>query len=318
MNKLISIIVPIYNVEKYLRRCIDSIINQTYKNLEVILIDDGSPDNCGKICDEYAQSDPRIKVIHKANGGLSDARNTGIDAACGQYIFFLDSDDWIDCKCIEKLNNLIKTRDADIAMCDFLPVFSEKIEQINTDYDIYEYTNLEALSEYIGKNYVQMVISWGKLFNKNLFADVRFPKGKYHEDEFTTHQLIYKSKKIVFTTEKLYFYLKRSDSITGSGYNLKKELDFLEAYEKRAKFFRLIGLHDISAQTYKRLFRYYISNVNRAAKNEKKVFIRKCRMLNKDLKRIKFNFKFIVLYKLFYLVPNITSYLYNIYNKLKH
>ncbi len=318
MNELVSIIVPVYNVEKYIKKCVDSLITQTYSNLEIILVNDGSPDNSGKICDEYAQSDSRIKVIHKANGGLSDARNTGIDIAEGQYIFFLDSDDWIDCQCIEKLHNLIKTRDADIAMCDFLPVISEKIEQISEDYVIYEYTNLEALSEYISKNYIQMVISCGKLFNKNLFADARFPKGTYHEDEFTTHNLIYKSNKIVFTTEKLYFYLKRSDSITESGYNLKKELDFLEAYEKRAEFFRLIGLYDISAETYKRVFRYYISNINSAVKNEKKVFIRKCRMLNKDLKRIKFNFKFIVLYKLFYLVPNITSYLYNIYNKLKH
>ena len=109
MNELVSIIVPVYNVEKYIKKCVDSLITQTYSNLEIILVNDGSPDNSGKICDEYAQSDSRIKVIHKANGGLSDARNTGIDIAEGQYIFFLDSDDWIDCQCIEKLHNLIKT-----------------------------------------------------------------------------------------------------------------------------------------------------------------------------------------------------------------
>ncbi|NLU28183.1 MAG: glycosyltransferase, partial [Hungateiclostridium thermocellum] len=252
-----------------------------------------------------------------ANGGLSDARNAGINAACGQYIFLLDSDDWIDCRCIEKLYNLIKTRDADIAMCDFSPVFSNNIEQENADYKIFEYTNLEALYEYIWKNYIQIVISCGKLFNKKLFMDIRFPTGKYHEDEYTTHQLIYKSKKVVFSTEKLYYYLKRSDSITGSGYNLKKELDFLEAYEKRAEFFRLIGLHDISAETYKRVIRYYISNINRTVKNERKVFIQKCRMLNNNLKRVKFNFKFVILYKLFYIEPNLISHLYNKYNKFK-
>lgn len=122
INTLVSVIVPVYKVEKYLHRCIDSIINQTYKNLEIILVDDGSPDNCGKICDEYAEKDNRIKVIHKSNGGLSSARNAGLDVANGDYVYFVDSDDYIDTKLVEDNLNLAIEHDADMVCFNYFEV----------------------------------------------------------------------------------------------------------------------------------------------------------------------------------------------------
>ena len=121
-NLLVSVIVPIYNVEKYLRKCVDSILNQTYKNLEIILVDDGSPDNCGNICDEYALSDSRIRIIHKKNGGLSDARNAGLDIARGNYILFVDSDDYIDETMVEKLYEALEKEKAEMSLCSFVYV----------------------------------------------------------------------------------------------------------------------------------------------------------------------------------------------------
>jgi glycosyltransferase involved in cell wall biosynthesis len=254
-NPLISIIVPAYKVEKYLRRCINSIINQTYTNLEIILVDDGSPDNCGKICDEYAGKDQRIKVIHKENGGLSDARNRGLDIAKGEYIGFIDSDDWIKEDYIEKLLNLINDYNADISICNLVKVYNEN-QQINADYnpEIKIYTNIQALEQYFDKYYTNMVIACCKLYKAELINGIRFPVGKIHEDEFTTHKLLYKANKTVMTTEGLYYYLQRNDSIMGKGFNLKGSLHHLEALEERLLFYKKAGLEGVWKKTIKVYF----------------------------------------------------------------
>jgi len=248
-NKLISIIVPVYKVEPYLHRCVDSILNQTYKNMEIILVDDGSPDRCGEICDEYAKKDNRIKVIHKENGGLSEARNFGIDIAKGRYISFLDSDDWIHKKYISELYKLLIKTNADISACDFLRTKTEDVPKIEKGI-IHEFTNIEALEQFTDKFYVQMVVTWGKLYKRELFDHIRFPVGRLHEDEFTTYKLIYKAKKIVLTNSKMLYYWQRSDSIMRSGFNLNQKLDALDSYEERAAFFQFIGLNELSDKTY--------------------------------------------------------------------
>lgn len=258
---IISIIVPIYNVEKYIVRCVDSIINQTYVNTEIILVDDGSPDKCGSICDEYQRRDHRVIVIHKPNGGLSDARNYGINVASGKYITFIDSDDWVTNDYLEKLYNLLIDQKADISICNHQRVYSIDSNIIKEKkITIYEFTNIEALNYLTDSSlYIQMIVSWGKLYKTELFKYVMFPVGKIHEDEFTTYKLYYFSKKIVYTNEPLLYYLQRNDSIMGRGFNIKSRLHKIEAFEERIKFYEHENLLDLALKTYRTLFILYYS-----------------------------------------------------------
>ena len=230
---LISIIIPIYKVEPYLRRCLDSVVNQTYTNLEIILIDDGSPDGCPQICDEYAAKDNRIVVIHKKNGGLSEARNTGLDICKGEYVTFIDSDDWAKKNYIETLLDIAAKENADIAIgenikTDGIPQSQNKKNILKT------FSPQKVLLELFKKGNVAFVVSWGKLYRKELFSSLRFPVGKYHEDEFTTYILFYNAKKTVYTSEVLYFYYQREGSIVST----RHPWDVLEYLEQRYLFFK--------------------------------------------------------------------------------
>ncbi len=288
---------PIYNVENYLRKCIDSIINQTYNNLEIILVDDGSPDNCGKICDEYAEVDSRIKVIHKENGGLSDARNVGIDVATGKYIAFIDSDDYIDKCFIEYLCTLCKKNDAYIAECDFVKFYDDKIEIINDEKEEFIFNNKEMINRiYNEESYIKTVIVWNKLYKTSLFKDIRFPKGKIHEDEFTTYKLYWNSNnRIAVTNKKLYYYRYNQESIMGSKFSLRR-LDYIQALEERLKFFKnknQIDLYDKTLELYAyRLIEYYnlIKKYVANSKIEQKELLRKFKknyhkFLNLDVRK---------------------------------
>lgn len=214
-NDKVSVIVPVYKVEKYLNKCVDSIISQTYKNLEIILVDDGSPDNCPRICDEYAQKDDRIKVIHKQNGGLSDARNAGIDVASGEYIAFVDSDDYINKLMIETLYKDMIVNNVDISVVGYKYVAEgEKIssdEEISTS-NVRIVDKTFALTCLFGDNQIGNY-AWNKLYARELFNDIRYPKGKKMEDLGTTYLLFQKASKISLNDAKLYNYLQRGDSI---------------------------------------------------------------------------------------------------------
>lgn len=212
---LISVIVPVYKVEKYLEKCIESIIKQTYTNLQIILVDDGSPDNCGKICDEYAKKDSRIEVIHKINGGLSDARNVGINRANGRYIGFVDSDDYIKEDMYEKLINLIKEYDADISICNLYDVIDGKEYVRNKDNGIHEYSRIDILKEILLDKNIQSY-AWNKLYKKELFDEIKYPIRKKYEDIGTTFYLFEKCNKIVVISEPEYYYLKRADSLVNN------------------------------------------------------------------------------------------------------
>ncbi|MDD3173534.1 MAG: glycosyltransferase [Herbinix sp.] len=235
---IISVIVPIYKVEKYLDRCIKSIQNQTYKNLEIILVDDGSPDNCGVMCDEYAEKDDRIKVIHKANGGLSDARNIGIEASTGDYIVFVDSDDWLDLDMIEVLYNIGIKYKADIVECSFRNVYSDWIiEETKCTAEIVEGDSLKALEGMLDWKYFKPV-AWNKLYKRSIIGGIRYPKGKIHEDEFTTYKYFYAAKKLVYLDVSKYNYDKsRTDSITGDKFK-ESNLYKCEALRERIDFFK--------------------------------------------------------------------------------
>ena len=214
-NDLISIIIPVYKVEKYLEKCIESVLKQTYTNLQIILVDDGSPDNCGKICDEYAKKDSRIEVIHKANGGLSDARNVGISKAKGRYIGFVDSDDYIKENMYEILLNLIKKYDADVSICNLYDVIDGNEYIRNKENGIREYSRLDILKEVLLDKNIQSY-AWNKLYKKELFDEIKYPIGKKYEDIGTTFYIFEKCNKIVVTSEPEYYYLKRSDSLVNN------------------------------------------------------------------------------------------------------
>ena len=241
-SPLISIIVPIYKVEPYLRRCLDSIVNQTYTNLEIILVDDGSPDACPQICDEYATKDNRIVVIHKNNGGLSDARNAGLNISKGDYISFVDSDDWIDKQYVETLLTLIKTENSDIVFGENEPFHTNySTQNKKKQYFVTNYTQLGSLEVLFSKNLVSHTVPWGKLYKRELFVNVRFPIGRFHEDEFTTYILFSKSSKITYTNACLYFYRQRANSITSSAHNE----DFICAREQQLAFFKRYNFESI-------------------------------------------------------------------------
>jgi len=235
MEHKITVIVPVYKVESYLHKCVDSIINQTYTNLEIILVDDGSPDNCGAICDEYAKKDIRIVVIHKENGGLSSARNAGLNIAAGDYIAFIDSDDTIELEMFEQMFTVIQSENADMVICGVKCVDENGLEV--------DFRSAPIVNSIMDKKQAFQSISqsvwhvtvWNKLYKADLFKDIRFPEGKVHEDEFTVHHIFNKCEKIVTTDEKLYIYLQRSGSIT-SDYSIKR-LDAWYAFYDRYKFF---------------------------------------------------------------------------------
>lgn len=214
---LISVIVPIYKVERYLPQCIDSIIKQTYNNLEIILVDDGSPDQCGIICEKYAKKDNRIKVIHKNNGGLSDARNVAIDVSTGEYILFIDSDDYVATNHIEHLYHILITSHADMAIewgQTFYEGTTPVIDTLNGKKEVILDSDEALTNMFYQKNFDTS--AWAKLYKRNLFDNIRYPKGWLYEDLPTTYRLIQKCKKVVFSDYKSYYYLLRNNSIEGA------------------------------------------------------------------------------------------------------
>lgn len=232
----VSIIIPVYKVELYLATCIESIILQTYRNLEIILVDDGSPDQCGVICDQYAKKDRRIQVIHQENKGLSGARNTGIDLATGEYITFVDSDDFLDIYMIETMVEQLDDM-TDIVVCGtiYCNENGQKLsEEKNCQKEIFEYK--EQMAQFFrNKNYT--TTACGKIYSRKLFETIRYPEGKYHEDVFTTYQLVALSKKTVLLNRSFYWYRQVASSIIHQNFS-PKHLDSIEASIQRYKFMR--------------------------------------------------------------------------------
>lgn len=214
-NDLISIIIPVYKVEKYLDRCVNSVVNQSYENIEIILVDDGSPDKCPEICEEWARKDCRVKVVHKKNGGLSDARNKGLEFAGGAYVCFVDSDDYVAKTYVETLYGLICGKKTDISAVSLKEVFS-------FEPDINKNTTGEGIiTVFEGKDAMKQLFfndtfanyAWNKMYKRDLFEDVKFPVGRKMEDLGTTYKLLLKAERIAYSTEVLYYYFQREDSI---------------------------------------------------------------------------------------------------------
>lgn len=232
MNDCISIIVPVYKVDKYLDKCVDSLRHQLYDNVEIILVDDGSPDSCPIMCDEYAKQDNRVKVIHQANKGLSCARNAGLSIATGDYIIFVDADDFIKPNMITHMHNVAEKHQADLVICTFVPFSNEQqIEELvsfehnnESDMMVGMYNSSDLLEELMCDTLswdIGNVVVWNKLYKHELINRIRFKEGQPHEDEYYMQEVYLKTKLAVYINEKLYCYRQRNDSIMGKIYITK-------------------------------------------------------------------------------------------------
>jgi len=233
IKEKISIIVPVYNVEAYLEKCVESILKQTYTNLEILLVNDGSTDKSGELCDKLALRDHRIRVIHKENGGLSDARNRGIDEASSNLIGFIDSDDYIDEDMYETLYRQMVASKADLSMCGHYDVYHQIPEKQVAEIKTWELMPEEAI-KMVMEAKILSVTAVNKLYKKALFEQLRFRIGKIAEDAFIMVDLIHQCSKVVATNEKKYYYVHRENSITTQKFSLKF-LNVIEAYEQNAK-----------------------------------------------------------------------------------
>lgn len=258
---LISVIVPVYKVEQYLHRCVDSILCQSFSDFELILVDDGSPDNCSGICDEYAQKDSRVSVIHQKNGGLSAARNAGIDWAFkhsnSQWLFFVDSDDFIHPESLGILLEAALEHDTKISIGGFAETTGNLpwVQASQRKFQVWESRQL-----FKEKNLVS-IVAWGKLYAKDLFLKIRYPVGRIHEDEFVTYKLLFSCNQVSFVDAPLYGYYYNPDGITKKEW-YPKRADVLDAYRERLAFFRKIKdyeLEDSTRENYVWAIKYHLN-----------------------------------------------------------
>lgn len=261
----ISIIVPVYNVEDYLENCIDSILNQTFKDFELILVNDGSTDKSLEICEHYKDIDDRVCIIDKKNGGLSSARNAGLNIAKGEYIGFVDSDDYIHPQMYEILYNQIVKNQADISICNYEEVYNydegyfQYNENNKSDIIIEYLSNIQSLERIDSPEEVIFVVAWNKLYKREIFKDLRYKHGIIHEDEYIIHRILYKCEKVVYIKSPLYFYMQRDGSIMQKRTQITR-IDYLLALSDRIKFFDEKGLKDLQNK-YERLYFVEMFNI---------------------------------------------------------
>lgn len=245
----ISVIIPVYKVEKYLKKCVDSVINQMFKDLEIWLVDDGSPDNCPAICDEYAAKDSRIRVIHKKNGGLSDARNAAIEVMTGKYVTFVDSDDYIAEDAIQTLYDALVATDADMSVGNMASLDEEG--NISSFYSPAEAQTVLNGTEKL--TLLNQPCAPNRLYKSEIFRDIRYPVGRLYEDVFTWHQILSKVDRIALTGRVSYYYLVRSGSIMHSEYDIRFT-DIVFAIRDRYEWLDSIGQHKLADEA--RMFIY--------------------------------------------------------------
>ncbi len=272
---LISIIVAVYNAETYIVRCVDSILNQTYKNIELLLVDDGSTDRSGQICDDYEKKDDRVRVIHKSNGGLAEARNVGIQNATGEYIGFVDNDDYIKDYMYERLVYVINNEDADMVVCnysyvddngDLLDVYSP----ILSDEVISSY---EYLSRLVGPESGYYITAWNRLYRSSILKSIVFPVGRTNEDSYVVHNIVDVCRRVVIESDKLYFYTQRSDSLSRNPNTrqyfdeVNSVLNRIEFYEKKGYDMLISESMDYAIDLYLRIRRRYIFRDRKTIEN---------------------------------------------------
>ena len=328
---MISVIIPVYKVEKYLSRCVNSIINQTYKELEIILVDDGSPDNCGNICDDFSKLDARIKVIHKENGGLSSARNNGLLVAKGEYIAYADSDDYVDITMYEKMINCLENSNADIVQCGYSIIYEDDNQSILQRKDVLlnstiiesKKSILDAFFE-IGK--IDHVV-WNKLYKREVVENVQMVEGRWYEDTMATFDILLNAHSMVTIAEPLYMYIQRSDSIMGKAFCEKNfdslyaaEYVALKAHEYAKPFVNhakiLLCLNCAYLYIKLRLANLDIPMQSKHSKRIWETFIKAWAEAKNDFKHVNMKNSSKIMIRLYRFSPNILYYVYSMKEKL--
>ena len=320
MKLLVSIIIPVYNVEKYLSSCITSIISQTYTNLQIILVDDGTPDNSGEICDEFAKKDNRITVIHKKNGGLSSARNAGLDIATGDYIMFVDGDDFLVDNAVEILVSANEEYDADFVQFDTVHVTRSNysFQRASYEYNAELLTDLRQMYWKMYKTLGPGVSACTKLHKRALFDDLRFKEGIIHEDDYLTLFMLQRVKSALYLDSKLYYYIVHENSILTSSFS-KKKLDVLFISECRLKELKRLKYDDLADFEEEQ---YFLKLVNlwcsaKCAKDKDSLKTINHKLIEfKNNKTAKFRGKSNFLFKLCRINVNLL-YFYSLYKKAR-
>ena len=279
----ISVVVPVYKVELYLDRCVQSILDQSFENFDLYLVDDGSPDNCGKLCDEWAKRDSRIHVIHQANGGLSAARNAGIAKAMtesdSQWITFIDSDDWIHPNMLQWLLQAAEACHTDLSICGYAETTGE---------DPWTEEGFSAeiwkAEDFYPQKFINATVAWGKLYRKDYFNTLSYPAGKLHEDEFTTYRLLFEAGKIAYVPVPLYAYFVNLNGITKTGWSPKR-LHAWEAYEQQIAFFEERNLEEMVKFRYRGYLENAVVNLNAAEKDPEK-YAKEIRFMKKRIRNV--------------------------------
>ena len=315
---LISVIVPVYKVEDCLDKCVQSIVEQTYTNLEIILVDDGSPDSCGAMCEAWADKDSRIKVVHKKNGGLSDARNAGMKIATGSLISFIDSDDWITPDFLEALLDAMENQNAQIAECAVKLVDETgNVLRIRETAKVPSVDKIEGLRRLVLEDGIYQTV-WNKLYQRKVLEGIFFEKGKYHEDDFWTYQVFDRMDRLAVVERPMYHYLQRSGSIMGVGYSLKR-LDGPEARYRRMEYLsKYDGLRELTRQQLMLDYLWNLQSVLRCLKgHERRLAIDKILKMKKETpkvsqKKLTLNWKYRIWYRSFIIAPKLTARVRNL------
>lgn len=329
MNKkeeLISIVVPVYKVEKYLNKCIESILNQTYKNLEIILVDDGSPDRCGEICDEYAKKDDRVKVVHQENRGVSACRNLGIDISNGDFVGFIDSDDYIAENMYQQLYETIKKDGTDMAICDFLYVDEAEIPvtAMNEKSPIRSevLSCWQMLKKLVEPMHWYYILPWNKLYKKEILTKNRFPEGKRYEDEVIAHWIMGECDNVSCIKEKLYFYRQQKGSFMNREYDAKN-LEAVEAFFDRTEFFLERNMFEEAIRAYDMGIGFLRFGYRKLKRNEKSVndILKSLKMksdvLYKKIVRHRLSARDFIVFSLFFLQPVLCNFVLDSIRRLK-
>ena len=319
----VSVIVPVYKVEAYLRRCIDSILGQTYLDFELILVEDGSPDSCGAICDDYAQKDDRVHVIHQENGGLSAARNAGIDWAFAnsdsQWLTFVDSDDWLEQDCLSQLYSAAKETGCRVSACALYQTSGETLSK-KTETSV-RFLSVDDYYCSNDQNGAVPAVACGKLYHRSLFENLRFPLGKLHEDEFTTYRALYKTGSIGVTNAQLYAYFQNDAGIMRSSWSPRR-MDALEAFEQQIAFAEQTDNERLLLCVNERYIWCIIGQLEqiKALGSAQKGYLKPLRAkLRKALKRgnMAFNRENLVFYEAAYPVKPLWSAAHAVYNAIR-
>lgn len=277
MVGLVSIIVPVFNIESYLGRCVESLLAQSYENVEIILVDDESSDGSSEICDRFARIDSRVRAIHQQNAGPgpAGARNSGIERACGEFITFVDGDDWVHPDYVAALLQSLLAYGADIAVCSHLRISGdEPVHDLVAVGDVRVFTTSQALSLFVGPLSTDITVAWGKLYRATLLDGITYPQGRTHEDEFTTHRLLARASKVVLIAAKLYYYRQRPGSVMAEA-DLQTEIDEADGLLSRAQFFESLGMEREYLGTYRAVF-------NRLRRSRKRMVRRADQALSRE------------------------------------